>query len=81
MKKSSEVKKPGASRIVNPVTGKWMYLGCAEAAKWLVETRKIAQISTTTVRAIAEGRGELLKYNAETINLVRREFPALCGIS
>ena len=78
MKKSE---KPKAARIVNPLTGKWMYLGCAEAARWLVETRRIARISTATVRAIADGRAEHLNYNKETVNLVRSEFPALCGIS
>lgn len=75
-----DLKKPKAARVVNPVTGKWMYLGCAEAAKWLVETRKIAHISSTTIRAIACGRAEHLNYNAETVKLVRSEFPALCGI-
>ena len=76
-----EPEKPKAGRVRNPVTGKWMLLGCKEAARWLVETRKIARISVTTVRAIAEGRGELLNYNFETVKLVRREFPELCGVS
>lgn len=79
--KEKEKAKPKAARMVNPVTGKWMYLGCAEAARWLVETRKISHISDTTVRSIACGKAELLNYNAETVALVKREFPALCGIS
>lgn len=71
--------KPNACRMTNPVTGKPMLIGCAAAAKWLVDTRKIAKISTSTVRAIADGRAENMKYNPETVALVKREFPKLCG--
>lgn len=71
--------KPNACRMTNPVTGKQMLIGCAAAAKWLVGTRKIAKISASTVRAIADGRAENLKYNPETVALVKREFPRLCG--
>ena len=78
--KETAPEKPKACRVKNPVTGRWMLLGCKEAAKWLVDTRKIARISVTTVRAIAEGRAEFLKYNLETVRLVQREFPALCGL-
>lgn len=80
IKAETKIDKPNACRLKNPVTGKWMLLGCKEAAEWLVKTRKIAQISVTTVRAIADGRAELLRYNPETVKLVRREFPALCGL-
>lgn len=78
---NSKSSKPKACRMKNPVTGKMMYLGCAEAARWLVATRRIAKISVATIRAIADGRAQYLKYNPETVALVKREFPALCGIS
>ena len=83
MKKSSAKVgvKPKADRVMNPVTGKWMYLGCQDAAKWLVETGRIAKISCTTIRAIADGRAEQLNYSPETVKLVKSEFPALCGIA
>lgn len=83
MKKSSEKVsvKPKAGRVMNPVTGKWMYLGCQDAAKWLVKTGRIAKVSGTTVRAIADGRAEQLNYSPDTVKLVKSEFPALCGIT
>lgn len=73
--------KPKACRMKNPVTGKMMFLGCAEAARWLVATHKIAKISTSTIRAIADGRAEHMQYNPETVKLVRAEFPMLCGVA
>lgn len=79
MGKNTTKEKPNACRMRNPVTGRLMLIGCAAAAKWLVDTRRIAKISVSTVRAIADGRAENLRYNPDTIALVKREFPKLCG--
>ena len=72
--------KPKVCRVMNPVTKRWMCYGCTEAARWLMGTGRIAKISPATVRAIADGRAELLKYSPATVALVKKEFPALCGI-
>ncbi len=75
-----ETGKPKVCRVKNPITGKWMCYGCEEAARWLVGTGKIAKISGATVRAIADGRADFLKYSPATIKLVRDEFPAFAAV-
>ena len=63
-------KKP--TLLVTNVDGDMRLVGVGKAAKWM-------GLSGTTLRNIANGRGEAMGYSAETMARVAREYPQLMG--